>query len=136
MRINWIGVIIATLVITILRYLWIAHLGGADWAHVVQKAIAGVQANHMAALMVLANALVLSIGLGWLVGRFRDRSLQTGLGVGIAAAIFFAATTAAAGYVSGGVVQGPALHTFLMDAAFYLVAYAIGGALIGGVGGK
>ena len=136
MRINWIGVIIATLVITILRYLWVAHLGGADWGHVVQKAISGVQANHMAGLMTLASALLVSIGLGFFIGRFRDRSLATGLGVGLGAAIFFAATTAAAGYVAAGVVQGPGLHTVLMDAAFYVVAYAIGGALIGAVASK
>jgi hypothetical protein len=136
MRINWIGVIIATLVITILRYLWIAHLGGADWGHVAQKAISGVQANHMSALMVLANSLLISIGLGFFIGRFRDRSLPTGLGVGIGAAIFFAATTAAASYVAAGVVQGPGLHAFLMDAAFYVVAYAIGGALIGAVASR
>lgn len=131
MRINWLGVVIATVVITILQYLWNAHLGGADWALVVQKAIATVQANHMAALMILGNSLIVSIGLGWLVGRLRDRSLPNGLGVGIGAAVFFAATTAAAGYVSGGVVQGPALHAFLMQAAFYVVAYALGGAVIG-----
>lgn len=136
MRINWLGVIIATVVIAILQYLWNAHLGGADWGHVAQKAIAGVQANHMAALMTLGNCLVLSIGLGWLVGIFRDRSLPTGLGSGIGAAIFFAGTTAAASYVSGGVVQGPALHAFLMSAAFYVVAYAIGGAIIGALSSK
>lgn len=136
MRINWIGVIIATLVIAILRYLWTAHLGGADWGHMVQKAISGVQTNHDAALMVLANALLVSIGLGWLVGRFRDRSLSTGLGAGLGAAIFFAATTAAAGFAAAGVVTPPALHTLLMDAVFYLVAYAIGGAVIGAIDSK
>lgn len=136
MRINWLGVIIATVVIAILQYLWNAHLGGADWGHVVQKAIANVQANHMAALMILGNCLIVGIGLGWLVGCFRDRSLPTGLGAGIGAAIFFAATTAAASYVSGGVVQGPALHAFLMQAVFYVVAYAVGGAIIGALSSK
>jgi hypothetical protein len=136
MRINWLGVIIATVVIAILQYLWNAHLGGADWGHVVQKAIADVQANHMAALMILGNSLIVAIGLGWLIGRMRDRSLPTGLGVGVGAAIFFAVTTAAASYVSGGVVQGPALHAVLMQAAFYVVAYAVGGGIIGALSTK
>jgi hypothetical protein len=136
MRINWVGVVIATLIVAILRCLWVAHLGGADWSHLLQKAISGVRDNDMAALMTLANSLVVSIGLGWLVGRMRDRSLQTGLAVGVGAAVFFAVTTAAAGYAAGGVVAGPALHAFLMDSAFYLVAYAIGGATIGAIAAK
>jgi hypothetical protein len=136
MRINWLGVIIATVVIVILQYLWNAHLGGADWGHVVQRAIGNVQSNQMAALMTLGNCLIVAIGLAWLVGRMRDRSLPTGIGVGIGAAVFFAATTAAASYVSGGVVQGPALHALLMQAAFYVVAYAVGGAIIGALSTK
>lgn len=136
MRINWLGVIIATVVIAILQYLWNAHVGGADWGRMVPKAIANIQSNHMGALMILGDCLVVAIGLAWLVGRLRDRSLPTGLGVGVGAAVFFAATTAAASYAAGGVVAGPALHAFLMQAVFYVVAYAVGGAIIGALSSK
>ncbi len=132
MRINWLGVLISAIVILLLRYLWNAHFGGADWGHFVGKAISAITANQKAAGLTLVNSLVVSAALGWVIGRLRDRSLVSGILAGVAAAVGFAATTVAPEYISGGAV----LKTFLTDAGFYVLAYAIGGAILGAMSPK
>ncbi len=125
MRINWLGIIISAIVIVALRYLWYAHFGGADWGHLVNKAIAGVQASQKAAGLELANALVLSLGLAWVIG-LSGRSAATGVGVGLAAGILFGLTTVAEGYIHGGPLQA-----LLVDGGYLLLAYGLGGLIIG-----
>ena len=132
MRINWLGVIISAIIMFIVRYLWAAHFGGADWAHFATKAVADVQANHKAAGMALGAAVVTSAVLGWAIGLLRDRSLVSGVGVGIMTAVGFAATTMSAEYI----FYGAPLKTFLIDSGQYLAAYVIGGAIIGAMAPK
>ncbi len=132
MRINWLGVLISAIVVFLLRYLWVAHFGGADWGHFVGKAISDIQANKKAAGLELVNALVLSAVLGWVIGRLRDRSLISGIGAGIVTAVGFAATTISPEYI----FTGATLKTFLTDSAFYVLAYAIGGAILGAMAPK
>ncbi len=131
MRINWLGVIISAIVIVLLRYLWYAHFGGADWGHFVGKAVNAIQSDQKAALKELVNALVLSAVLGWVIGRLRDRALIPGIGAGIITAIGFAWTTASTGFIHGG-----ALKDAMVDAGFLLVAYVIAGAILGAMAPK
>ena len=132
MRINWLGVLISAIVIVVLRYLWYAYFGGADWAHLAAKAIAAVQADQKAAGLTLANALVLSAGLGWLVGRARDRSLPTGLAAGLVAGVVFGATSVTTGYIYAGAT----LHSLLVDGGYLVAAYVLGGAILGAMAPK
>jgi hypothetical protein len=127
MRINWVAVVISTIVMFVLRYLWIAHFGGADWGHFIGRAVNSVQNAPHSAGLVLANALVTSAVLGWLIGRLRDRVFASGLGSGVVAAVGFAATTVSAEYIYGQAE----LRTFLIDAGYYVAAYALAGAILG-----
>ncbi len=125
MRINWLGIIISAIVIVALRYLWYAHFGGADWGALVSKAVAGIQGSQKAAGLELLNALVLSLGLGWIIG-LSGRSASSGLGVGLAAGVLFGVTSVAEGYI-----HGAPLKDFLIDGGFALLAYTVGGLIIG-----
>ena len=125
MRINWLGIIISAIVIVALRYLWYAHFGGADWGHLVSKAVAGIQGSQKAAGLELVDALVLSLGIGW-VTSLSGRAAAAGLGVGLAAGILFGLTSVAEGYI-----HGAPLKDFLIDGGYVVLAYALGGLIIG-----
>jgi hypothetical protein len=132
MRVNWLAVLICTVVAFLLRYLWTAHFGGADWGHFIGRAVNNIQNDKRAAGLALVNALVIAIAIGWLVGRLRDRALATGLAAGLAAAVGFAATTVSVEYISGGAT----LRTFLIDAGYYVAAYVLMGAIAGAMAPK
>ncbi len=132
MRINWLGVLISAIVVFLLHYLWVAHFGGADWGHFVAKAINNITADKKAAGLELGSALVLSAVLGWVIGRLRDRSVISGLLTGVVAAIGFAVTTIAPEYIFAGAT----LKAFLTDSASFVLAYAIGGAILGAMASK
>ncbi|HEY5410946.1 MAG TPA: DUF1761 domain-containing protein [Caulobacteraceae bacterium] len=125
MRINWLGVIISAIFIVALRYLWYAHFGGADWGHLAAKAIGGIQGAQKAAGLELVDALVLSLGLGWIIG-LSGRSASGGLGVGLAAGVLFGLTSVAEGYI-----HVAPLKDFLIDGGYALLAYTVGGLIIG-----
>ena len=132
MRINWLGVLIAAIVIFLLRYLWTAHFAGADWAHLPLRTVGDIQGDTRAAGLGLANALVVSAAMGWVIGRLRDRELGSGIGVGLLAGIGFAVTTVSPEYIWG---HTP-LNTFLVDAGAYVVAYVLAGAVLGATAPK
>lgn len=125
MRINWLGVIVSAIVIVALRYLWYAHFAGADWGHLVGRGVSDIQSSHKVAGLELINALVLSIGLAWLVG-LNGRSLPVGLGVGIAAGVLFGLTSASDGYI-----HGAPLKSLITDGGYAVLAYTIGGLIVG-----
>ncbi len=125
MRINWLGIIISAIVMVTLRYVWYAHFGGADWGHLIDRAVAGVQGSQKAAGLELVDALVLSLGIAWVIG-LSGRSASTGLGVGLAAGVLFGLTSVAEGYIHGG-----ALKAVLVDGGYVLLAYGLGGLIIG-----
>jgi hypothetical protein len=125
MRINWLGVLISAVVIVALRYLWNAHFAGADWSHLVGNAIGQAQSSPNVAGLELVNAVVLSLGLAWLVG-LNGRSLPVGLGAGLAAGVMFGLTSA-----SEGVIHGAPLKSLINDGGVVVLAYTLGGAIIG-----
>ncbi len=130
MRINWLGIIISAIVIVALRYLWYAHFGGADWGHLVTKAIAGIQGSPKTAGMELVDALVLSLGLGWIVG-LSGSSAPAGLGVGLGAGVLFGLTQVAEGYI-----HGAPMKDVMIDGGYVLAAYGLGGLIIGALSTK
>ena len=125
MRINWLGVIISAIVIVALRYVWYAHFGGADWGQLIGRAVGGVQGSPKAAGLELVAALLLSLGLAWVIG-LSGRAAASGLGVGLAAGVLFGLTSVAEGYIHGAPVRD-----FLIDGGYVLIAYGLGGLIIG-----
>ncbi len=130
MRINWLGIIISAIIIVALRYLWYAHFSGADWGQLVAKTIAAIQGSPKAAGLELVDALVLSLGIAWVIG-LSGRAAAAGLGVGLAAGILFGLTSVAEGYI-----HGAPLKDFLIDGGYVLLAYTIGGLVIGALAPK
>jgi hypothetical protein len=130
MRINWLGIIISAIVIVALRYLWYAHFGGADWGHLVTKAVSGIQGSEKAAGLELVDALVLSLGIAWVTG-LSGRSAAGGLGVGLAAGVLFGLTSVAEEYI-----HGAPLKDFLVDGGFAVLAYTLAGLIIGALAPK
>jgi hypothetical protein len=125
MRISWLGIIVSAIVMVALRYLWYAHFAGADWGHLATKAVAAIQGSQKAAGLELVDALVLSLGIGWVTG-LSGRAAAAGLGVGLAAGVLFGLTSVAEGYI-----HGAPLKDFLVDGGYVLIAYALGGLIIG-----
>jgi hypothetical protein len=130
MRINWLGVLVSAVVIVALRYLWYAHFGGADWGHLVGNAVSQIQGAQKVAGMQLINAVLLSLGLAWLVG-LSGRSLPAGIGAGVAAGVLFGLTSASDGYI-----HGAPLKSFMIDGGYVLAAYALGGLILGAMGSR
>ncbi len=130
MRINWLGIIISAILMVALRYLWYAHFAGADWGQLVNKAMGAVQTSQKSAGLELVNALVLSLGIAWIVG-LSGRSPATGLGVGLGAGILFGLTAVAEGYI-----HGAPLKDFMVDGGYALLAYTVGGLAIGALAPK
>ena len=130
MRINWLGIIISAILMVALRYLWYAHFAGAGWGNLVSQAIASINASQKTAGLELVNALVLSLGLAWIVG-LSGRSPATGLGVGLGAGILFGLTSVAEGYI-----HGAPMKDVMVDGGYALVAYTLGGLVIGALAPK
>ena len=131
MHINWLAVIISAIIVVLLRHLWYAHFGGADWGQLPMQAINELRGDPTLAGKELVNALILCAMLGWVIDAARSRSLPGGLGTGLAAAIGFGLTSISSGYLHGGPLQ-----SLLIDGGFLLAAYAVAGAIIGAMAPK
>ena len=126
MRINWLAVIISAIIVVLLRRVWYAHFGGADWGALGGQVLGDVQNDPMLAGKELLNALILNLALAWVLDASRSRSLAGGIGAGLAAAIGFGLTS-----ISSGLIHGEPLQSFLVDGGYLVVAYAIAGAILG-----
>ncbi len=72
---------------------------------------------------------MLSFGLAWLTGSAGSPSLGGGLGAGLLAGVVFGGTTVAANYIPHW--SNAQVKPLLIDVGYLVLAYAIGGALIG-----
>jgi hypothetical protein len=126
MRINWLAVIISAIIVVLLRRVWYAHFGGAEWGALPGQIIGDVRGDPTLAGKELVNGLVLSLALAWVLDAARSRSLPGGIGVGLAAAIGFGLTS-----ISAGLIHGEPVQNFLIDGGYLLVAYAVAGAILG-----
>jgi hypothetical protein len=106
MRINWLAVIISAIIIVLVRHLWYAHFGGADWGALPMQAVNEIRGDTTLALKELANALILSLALAWVLDAVRSRSLPGGLFAGIALAVGFGLTSISSGLMHGEPAQG------------------------------
>jgi hypothetical protein len=131
MRINWLAVLISAVIIVLLRHLWYAHFGGADWGALPTRVVDDIRGDTALAGKELVNALVLSLVLAWVVDAMRNRSLFEGLATGLAAAVGFGLTS-----ISPGLIHGEPVESFLIDGGYLVAAYLIAGAILGAMAPK
>lgn len=126
-KINWTGVIVATVVAFFIGFLWYGIVFEAAWLELTGK----TKSEDMAVLPMiwgLLQTFVTMIGLGWLISKMGD-GWMNGLKTGLVAGVCFALTTSAYGYVYETMPQG----LLPIDWGHLLIIYAVGGAVIGGL---
>jgi hypothetical protein len=131
MKINWLAVIISAIVVVLLRHLWYAYFGGADWAALAPQAFNDISGDPTLAGKELVNGLVLSLALAWVLDATRSKSLAGGIGGGLAVAIGFGLTSISADLLHGGPVR-----SFLTDGGYLVAAYLLAGAILGATAPK
>lgn len=127
MKLNWLGIGVATVVAFFIGFLWYGILFEAQW-----KALTGVVAEDggdpMWMLLGLFQTFVTMVGLGWLIDRFGG-GWMNGLKTGLMAGVFFALTTSAYGFI----YMTSDMGLLPIDWSHLLAVYGVGGAIIGGV---
>ncbi len=126
-KLNWLGIIVATVVAFFVGFLWYGVLFEAIW-----KDLSGVGAEDgdpMWMMLGLLQTFVTMIGLGWFIARDGAVGWMAGLKIGLVAAVAFALMTSAYGFI----YQTSPMGLLPIDWSHLLVVYAVGGALIGGL---
>lgn len=126
-KLNWPGVIAATVAAFFIGFLWYGILFEETWTALSGAPTEGEASWGWMALGLLQTFVIMT-GLGWLVARLGGGWIG-GFKIGLAAAIFFALTTSAYGFIYQ--TSNPGLLP--IDWSHLLVIYGLGGALIGGV---
>ena len=125
-RINWLGVIAATVVAFFIGFLWYGLIFEATWLELTGQ----TKSEDMSMLPMawgLLQTFVTMLGLGWFIGR--DSTVMEGLKTGLVAAICFALMTSAYNFIYETSPTG----LLPIDWSHLLVIYAVGGAIIGGL---
>jgi len=126
-KLNWLGIIVATVVAFFLGFLWYGLIFAEQW-----MALTGVtdegSGNAMWMLLGVVQTFVTMVGLGWLIGR-DGGGWMNGLKMGLVAGVCFALTTSAYGFI----YQTSAMGLLPIDWSHLLAVYAVGGAIIGGL---
>ena len=126
-KLNWLGIIVATVVAFFVGFLWYGVLFEAIW-----KDLSGVGAEDgdpMWMMLGLLQTFITMIGLGWFIARDGAVGWMAGLKIGLVAAVAFALMTSAYGFI----YQTSPMGLLPIDWSHLLVVYAVGGALIGGL---
>ena len=120
--VNWIGVIVAAIVMYVIGWLWYAMLFKA------QMPSGGAAMPTPTYVYGFINTLVAAIGLGLVAPRLGD-GWAGGAKAGLMIGIFFAATTMMMGYIYSVVPR----ELPWIDLGYLLVMYVVGGAIVGGL---
>ena len=126
-KLNWLGIIVATVVAFFVGFLWYGVLFEAVW-----KDLSGVGAEDsdpMLMLLGLVQTFVTMVGLGWFIARDGAVGWMAGLKIGLVAAVAFALMTSAYDFI----YQTSNIGLLPIDWSHMLIIYAVGGALIGGL---
>ena len=124
--VNWIAVIVATVVLEVVGFVWYAVVFKDAWT-------AAGGATHMSLSQGMAyglgmvNTVVVNIGLAWLLARLGRSGLMASIGAALAAWLFFDFTTMALDFLYEG--QSAALVQINMG--LQLVSYLLAGAIFG-----
>jgi len=124
--VNWIGVIVAAIVMYVIGWLWYSMLFKAQYMAAMPNAGAAMPTTTY--LYGFINTLVAAIGLGLVAPRLGD-GWGGGAKAGLMVGIFFAATTLMMGYIYGNMPK----DLLWIDLGYLLVMYVVGGAIVCGL---
>lgn len=126
--VNWIAVIVATVLLEVLGFLWYGPLFGRAWAAAMANPPVAEAAGAMNMKMGLGvvNTLIVVLGLDWLVRRLGAASLSAAIMVSLAAWFFFSFTTQALEYL----YMGMTLNFVIINMGYLLAAFVIAGATL------
>ncbi|HEY0599865.1 DUF1761 domain-containing protein [Brevundimonas sp.] len=128
-KLNWLGIIVATVVAFFIGFLWYGLIFQEQW-----MALTGVtdegSGNSLWMLLGVVQTFVTMVGLGWFIARDGDAGWMAGLKTGLVAGVCFALMTSAYGFI----YQTSDMGLLPIDWSHLLVVYALGGAIIGGLG--
>ena len=126
--VNWIAVIVATVLLEVLGFLWYGPLFGRAWAAAMANPPVAEAAGAMNMKMGLGvvNTLIVVLGLDWLVRRLGAASLSAAIMVSLAAWFFFSFTTQALEYL----YMGMTLNFVVINMGYLLAAFVIAGATL------
>ena len=126
--VNWIAVIVATVLLEVLGFLWYGPLFGEAWTAAMANPPVADAAGAMNMKMGLGvvNTLVVVLGLDWLVRRLGAASLSAAVMVSLAAWFFFSFTTQALEYL----YMGRTLNFVVINMGYLLAAFLIAGATL------
>lgn len=127
-KLNWLGIIVATVVAFFVGFLWYGLIFQARWIELTNVPQDG-DTSPMWMLVGLAQTFVTMVGLGWFIARDGAASWMGGLKIGLVAGVCFALMTSAYGFI----YQTSPMGLLPIDWSHLLVVYAVGGALIGGL---
>lgn len=126
-KLNWLGIVVATVVAFFVGFLWYGVLFEAVW-----KDLSGVGAEEgdpIWMLLGVVQTFVTMVGLGWFIARDGAGGWMAGLKTGLIAGVCFALMTSAYGFI----YQTSPMGLLPIDWSHLLVVYAVGGAIIGGL---
>ena len=126
--VNWIAVIVATVLLEVLGFLWYGPLFGEAWTAAMANPPVTDAAGAMNMKMGLGvvNTLIVVLGLDWLVRRLGAASLTAAVMVSLAAWFFFSFTTQALEYL----YMGMTLNFVVINMGYLLAAFVIAGATL------
>ena len=125
-NVNWIGVIVAAIVMYVIGWLWYAMIFKAQYAAAMPNA--GDAMATTTYVYGFINTLVVAIGLGIVAPRLGD-GWAGGAKAGLIIGVFFACTTLAMGYIYGNMPK----DLLWIDLGYLLVMYIVGGAIVCGL---
>jgi hypothetical protein len=126
--VNWIAVIVATVLLEVLGFLWYGPLFGAAWTAAMANPPVTEAATAMNMKMGLGvvNTLIVVLGLDWLLRRLGAAGLTAAVMVPLAAWFFFSFTTQALEYL----YMGMTLNFVAINMGYLLAAFVIVGATL------
>lgn len=127
-KLNWLGIIVATVVAFFIGYLWYGLIFAEQWIALTGVSDEG-SGDPMWMTLGLVQTFVTMVGLGWFIARDGTAGWMGGLKIGLVAGVAFALMTSAYGFI----YQTSPMGLLPIDWSHLLVVYAVGGAIIGGL---
>ena len=124
--INWLGVIVATVVAFFVGFLWYGLLFEAEWKSLT--GVTGEGGDPMWMLLGVVQTFITMAGLGWFISR-TEGGWMGGAKIGLIACVCFALMTSAYGFI----YQTSPMGLLKIDWSHLVVVYVLGGAIIGGL---
>ena len=126
-KLNWLGIIVATVVAFFIGFLWYGILFEAIWKEL--SGLGAEEGDPILMMLGLVQTFVTMVGLGWFIARDGAANWMGGLKTGLIAGVCFALMTSAYGFI----YQTSPMGLLPIDWSHLLVVYAVGGTLIGGL---